>query len=87
MNSQLLIVDQDSAADVDEAVDVVSVGVREYDFRDVVEVEAGGGQGRRELLLRANFHARERDVPRRRGFASVDESQESVVLNRPAVDR
>ena len=73
--------------DVDEAVHVVSVGVGEDDLRDVVELQAGGGDGRRELLLGGYFHARERDVPCRRGLTGVDEPQDSVVLDRPAVDR
>ena len=72
---------------VDEAVDVVAVGVGEHDLRDVVELQAGGGDRRRKLLLAGHFHARERDVPRRRGLTGVDEPQDSVVLDRPAVDR
>jgi hypothetical protein len=37
--------------DVDEAVHVVSVGVSEQHLRDVVEVQASGGDRRRKLLL------------------------------------
>jgi len=40
--------------------------------RDVVEVQAGGGD-RRKFLLGGYFHARERNVPRCRGLAGVYE--------------
>ena len=72
---------------VDEPVDVVAVGVGEHNLRDVVERQAGRGDSGREFLLGCDFHARERHVPRCGGLAGVDEPQDSVVLDRPAVDR
>jgi len=84
---QLRVVDQDSRVHVNQPVDVVSVGVGEHHLRDVVELQAGGGDRRRKLLLAGYFHARERDVPRRGCLTGVNQPQHPVVLDRPAVDR
>lgn len=83
---QLRIVDQDPPADMDQPVHVVAVGVSEHHFRDVVELEARPGHRGREFLLGGHMHPRERHVPRRGSLAGVDESQNPVVLDRPAMD-
>ena len=72
---------------MDEPVDVVAMGVGEHYLGDVVEPQTGCSDGGRKLLLARHFHARERNVVGRRGLTRVHEPQNSVVLDRPAVDR
>lgn len=72
---------------MDDSVDVIAMGVGQDDLSDVIECKARSRQCSRELLCAIDLHARERHVARRCGLAGVDESQNSLVLDRPAVDR
>ena len=51
------------------------------------EVQPGGGHRRREFLLAGHVHTREHHVLGGGGLAGVDEPQDPVVFDRPAVDR
>ena len=84
---QLGVVDPHGCAHVDQPVDVVAVVVGEHHLRNVVQRQTRRRDRARKLLLARHLEAGERDVPRRRGLAAVDEQQAPVVLDRPAVDR
>jgi hypothetical protein len=71
---KLRLIEQDAPAHVDQPVDVVAMGVGEYDLGNIVEGQTGRGHRGWEFLFACDFHPRERDVPRRGGLAGVDES-------------
>src|SRR6185437_13868423 len=67
---QLEVVDAHPRADVDEAVGMVAVMVREDDFGDAGRRQSRPGEGAGQLLLYRDVEAREGDVARRRGLAA-----------------